>query len=706
MRRILLTLFLLLPSILIADQSIDELMRALEIAAYWDRKLNERFPVTFNHLLSTGYFATHSARMTQDGEFGIGVADAPPYLNWNGRIQPFPFLEFTLNYRVFRGCEDASIGKYGFGDYADRGANFKAALVRAEQSYYQMPGLAFGIDDFMGSKKFTTYYIVGTQVWPDYGLEVSLGWGAGTCTRGPSRGFFGGFNWFPLIDCANKWTKGICLSAEYDPTNYSDDPHPDGRVSRTPINVGAKYNFSNLFELSGSYIRGEAFAAAGSLHYNWGQSKGLLPKVGDPCPYTAPVDQQPLGCFRPSNVMIQSMSYALKCQGFQLTKAWINDSTLWLRLINCRYRQEEVTRMRLQYLLAALTPSNIQTVVVEIESYGLACQQYVYGREFLVRYAAHCMTPFEMNILSPREEACVCPPGEMIFYRRYDLWRARISPRLENFFGSVKGKYKYDLGVKLDLEGFLPCNWFYEAQISTTLFSDLEGIGDYDVFHPSQLPNVATDYIRYRQSHCLSWDRLYLQKSWNLGRGCFSRLAGGYFQVNYAGVAAEALWYPAHNYFALGLEGAVVRKRRYTGLGFQSKLRHFDGTTPVYSPYTTLQQYFLDFYLDVRDFRIFTKVSIGQFLARDKGVRVELTRYFENGIRLTGWMTYTNAHDQIHEENYYDRGIAVEVPFDLFYKCSSRRIWNYAMAAWLRDAGYSIWTGRDLFDTLNRERRD
>src|SRR5690606_37338589 len=116
-----------------------------------------------------------------------------------------------------------------------------------------------------------------------------------------------------------------------------------------------------------------------------------------------------------------------------------------------------------QQILAALTPSNIQTVIVHIESYGLPCQQYVYDREFLLRYADHCITPFEMDILSPRQEACPCPPADLIFHRRYELWRARVSPRMENFFGSVSGKWKYDFGLKLNLEGYLPYNCFYEV---------------------------------------------------------------------------------------------------------------------------------------------------------------------------------------------------------------------------------------------------
>src|SRR5262249_42093698 len=147
------------------------------------------------------------------------------------------------------------------------------------------------------------------------------------------------------------------------------------------------------------------------------------------------------------------------------------------------------------------------------------------------------------------------------------------------------------VGLKAELEGFLPGNVFYQFQVSNTLFTSLTHLSDFDILHPSQLPNVATDFVRYRQSRALEWDILYLQKSWNFGKGLFGRVAGGYFQINYGGIAGEALWYPACSCFAIGLEGAIVRKRNYTGLGFQNKLRHFEDHTPVFSPYTTLQQY-------------------------------------------------------------------------------------------------------------------
>lgn len=711
MLKYLLIVLLAFPTFIFANE---ELLRALEIADYWDRKDCERFPTTFNHILSTGYFTTHSARMTEDGNVAVGVATIPPYLHWNARIQPFSFLELSANYRIFRGFEDPNLGVYGFGDYADRGANFKVALVTPEQSRYRLPGLAFGIDDFMGSKKFLTYYLVGTHVCPDYGFEVSLGWGAGRYTHGPSRGFFGGFNWFPWIQWENRWTKGFCLSAELDPTNYSDpdrEPHPKGRETHSLVNYGIKYKLFEIIELSASHCCGDRFAFAGSLQYNWGRMEGFLPKIDDPLPYTNPVNREPLGCYRPEEVMMQSLQSAFKNQGFQITKAWMEDNTgktsLWICVINRCYRQECLVRKHIEYLLAALIPSNIDEIVVLIESYGVVCQKYVYRRDFLLMYRDHCMSPFEFYTLSPREnvsfpDACF---SRKIFNRRNTLCRFRPSPRFENFLGCATGKYKYDLGVQGTFEGFLPYDLYYEFQLSRTLASSIRGLCDVDLFSPSQLPIVATDYIRYRQTRALSWDMLYLQKSHSFGSGFFGRIAGGYFQVNYGGLAGELLWYPADRYLAIGLEGALVKKRRYNGLGFQSKLRQMEGFTPHFFHYDFLAQYFLSFYFDFPDLRVFTKISVGQFLARDIGGRFEVTRYFDNGIRLTGWMTATNGNDIVHGERYFDRGITVEMPFDLFYKCSSRRVWNYGMAAWLRDAGYVTTTGKPLFDIINRERR-
>ncbi|MFN0065699.1 MAG: YjbH domain-containing protein, partial [Chlamydiales bacterium] len=172
-----------------------------------------------------------------------------------------------------------------------------------------------------------------------------------------------------------------------------------------------------------------------------------------------------------------------------------------------------------------------------------------------------------------------------------------------------------------------------------------------------------------------------------------------------AGVAGELLWYPVDSCVAFGVEGAVLKKRSYTGLGFQSQLRRFDGPRETYSNYSSLQQYFLCAYLDIPSIQISCSAKGGMFLARDKGLYIDAVRYFDNGLRLGGWMTFTDAEDLVHGENYYNRGVILEIPFDFFSIRSSRKVYSNSIAAWLRDAGYMSSTGVPLFPTISTERR-
>ena len=276
-------------------------------------------------------------------------------------------------------------------------------------------------------------------------------------------------------------------------------------------------------------------------------------------------------------------------QGFRLRAAWLFEEgdQLTLSIINCTWRQEHQMRLHLEYLLQALLLPGVERVTVIIESFGLPCQQYTFSRELLDRFAAKAIGPFEFDLLTARKDAS--PVGLPTTYlRHYEHWGWFPTPRFETFFGGAKGKFKYDLGPGVSLWGQLPWGLYYEAGFSYSLFSTLHGLLDFDRYNPSQILNVATDYIRYRQEGIFSTERAYLQHCYNFGKGFFGRAALGYFQVNYAGVAAECLWYPAQSCIALGVEAALLKKRSYHGLGFQSKIRQLEGfdVTTVLTTYS------------------------------------------------------------------------------------------------------------------------
>jgi hypothetical protein len=221
--------------------------------------------------------------------------------------------------------------------------------------------------------------------------------------------------------------------------------------------------------------------------------------------------------------------------------------------------------------------------------------------------------------------------------------------------------------------------------------------------NPSKLPHVRTDNLRYFQSNTLSLEIGYLQKSWHLGRGIFFRLAGGYFEPAYGGGALEALYYPVDAHWAFGVEQATLVKRKYRGLGFTHYLQTIKHHK-IYEKKFLGMQYFGNIYYTIKSWNLDCKISIGQFLAKDRGIRMEINRWFPSGLQVSLWYTITNGHDHVNKKVYYDKGFGFYIPLDFFMKQSSRTYVGYAMSAWLRDVGAVAETGKTLYPTIRLER--
>lgn len=689
--------------------SQEDLMNDLLIVDYWNRCIYDKLPVTYNHLLQGGYFAMPSARMGQEGEIGVGYSHVPPYRNYNLRCQIFKQLELTANYRVFRGVEDPILSPLGFGDFSDKGANFKLAILLPEDSEYKLPGFAFGFDDILGTRSFRSQYLVFTQVFLKYDLEVSLGYGTERI-----RGFFGGFNLMPFR--RTKWTylQQLSLAAEYDATAYKSkkrEPHPKGRVKKSPINYGIKYRLWDCLDFSLSYIRGDALACSVSAYYNWGHTTGFLPKIDDSLPYKSPVITEPLGPRRPENTLVAELLFAFQRQGLDIRDINIyynecNQKVLRIATLNDTYRLEGILRCRLNHLLTALTPSDIDEVIVVIEAEGFPVQEYHYNVNLLKSFAAKEISSYELELLTPLTE--VTYPDSFascrLFGCRRECINFELSPKTHTLFGSSNGKFKFTLGLNASINGFIGDDVYYNIILGCTLINNLGKFRDFDRLNPSQLINVRSDITSYYKYRGLTLDAGYIQKNWNLGRGLYARIAGGYFEEAYGGAAAEILLYPVNCPWAIGLEAAILKKRNYSGLGFTNKVRKLKGFHPTFKKFLGSQG-FLNLYYDWECARVDFKVSIGKFLANDWGVRNEVSKYFPSGLRLTLWYTYTNGGDKINGQTYYDKGVCFSMPFDIFYTCSERTRWNYGMSAWLRDVGVQVLTGLQLFEMINDQRQ-
>jgi hypothetical protein len=689
------------------DFCSSQLFRDLETVELIDRQIEDRLPALINFQQQGGYFTMPSARTFQTGEMGLGYAFVPPYHLGSLGFQFFDHIETSGNYWIYRGVPEGNFGRLGFGDDAERSANVKFILLKREDGFPFLPDLAFGWNDFLGSCRFKSFYVVGTQGLLGCNLEATLGWG-----KGRIQGFFGGLAWTPFRRSSHL-LKDLSLVAEYDANNYKKHApeHPLGREVRSRINLGAQLSLLDCIHLSASTLRGSDWAGKISFRKNLGETDGFFPKFLDPQPYTAPIDTQPLGVLRSRQELAQELAFALQEQGFDLYRLSLipgkqgNDS-LWLKIVNLRYREEDDVRKRIQYVLAFLSPSNISSVTAVIEADGILTHEYRFRIAELQRFAQGKMGEPEFRVIAPYKEVSSPPKSyesALLYKRRKPIWMLTFRPWLRSFFGSSSGKYKYETGLSFAPEGYLFDEIYYYLNATYTVYSSTQSMKDRDLLNPSRLINVRTDSICYNQSQSFHIEQAFIQKSWNLGQGWFSRLSLGYFEMAYAGASIETLYYPVQSAWAIGFEASTLWKREYYGLGFQHKIRKLTSEGYQYFPYTGLQ-YFVDIYYQFKPLDIDFKASVGQFLARDKGVRFEGSRTFSSGLRVGLWYTLTNADDIVNNSRYYDKGFLISFPLDFFLNKSSRTRLNYSMSAWLRDCGARANNGKQLYPTLYWER--
>jgi hypothetical protein len=690
--------FLFLPLILLAEElayqdRAERLFQDLEKVREIDSALQKHVPFVCTDFGLVGYFAMPSARMPKAGLLGFGVASASPYEIWSLSAQLFDHLETVGSYFIYRGVTEPTFGHLGFGDDAERSASLKLALLKKDDGLPLLPHFALGWIDFLGTKRFHSFFVAATQEWNKANIEATLGWGCGRI-----QGFYGGLAWSPY-----QW---LTFAAEYDANNYKQHPyeHPAGRTVRSRINIGVQARIWNLATLSLHSLRGEQIAGLASLHYNLGESQGLFPKMYDP-----PICRARSERLHHGEDLSRTLASACQEAGFDLHSVYLLPQgegldALWMRIINVRYREEERVHARIQHVLAAVVPSSISRVTVVIEADGVPVYEYRFRQSDLVRYQQGTLSDAEFQVIAPLHDASAAPTEYARLYRRSSpICIFTFRPRLLTFFGSSTGKFKAQMGFSLSAEGYPFDLFYYFLQGSFTVFSQIQNLRSLDVLNPSHLINVRTDNLLYHQAHSFHLDSAYLQRSWHFGSGWFSRVAAGYFETAYGGMAAETLLFPVRAEWAIGMEGAVVWKRKYFGLKYTNRIRKLTETGLIHVPFLGVQ-YFVSFYYNYRPLNLDLRICAGQFLAKDKGIRLEGGRIFPSGLRLGLWWTFTNAKDVVNNRRYYDKGVSLTMPLDLFMNQSSRTRIGLTAAAWLRDCGARAYTGKELYQTLFWER--
>ena len=120
---------------------------------------------TFNNHGSIGLINTPTARLLDEGSFGVTFYDGTPDQKITFTSSPFDWLEASFFYTNIQGMPYPG---YEYQDYKDKGFNIKFLLK--EQG--RLPAIAVGINDIAGTGFYSSEYIVSSYEYNNFDLNL------------------------------------------------------------------------------------------------------------------------------------------------------------------------------------------------------------------------------------------------------------------------------------------------------------------------------------------------------------------------------------------------------------------------------------------------------------------------------------------------------------------------------------------------------
>jgi hypothetical protein len=103
---------------------------------------------------------------------------------------------------------------------------------------------------------------------------------------------------------------------------------------------------------------------------------------------------------------------------------------------------------------------------------------------------------------------------------------------------------------------------------------------------------------------------------------------------------------------------------------------------------------------------VLLKMSVGQYLAKDKGVTVDLSKRFDSGVLVGVYATKTNVSADEYGEGDFTKGFYISSPLDLFTVTPNRGRAQVNWTPLTRDGGQMLGRKYQLYNlTSDRDIR-
>ena len=156
------------------------------------------------------------------------------------------------------------------------------------------------------------------------------------------------------------------------------------------------------------------------------------------------------------------------------------------------------------------------------------------------------------------------------------------------------------------------------------------------------------------------------------------------YEMMFGGYGIEYLWKPFKSNLSIGVSLYNVKQRDY-----KQRLRFLDYEV------TTGHTNFIYFHPGSG---VTIDLSIGKYLAEDKGYTLDFSRRFKSGFKMGAYFTRTNLSKIEYGEGSFDKGFYFEMPFS--FLGSSENKTKITIQPLTRDGGAKLKTNNPLIYSI------
>lgn len=653
-------------------------------------------PTTTNDWGVTGLWQTPTARLGQAGQANFTFSRNSDYANLAVQLQPFEWLSGAFRYT------DVNYQRYGAqalsGDqsYKDKSVDLKLRLW--EESTW-IPQAAVGWRDLLGTGIFSGEYVVASKRAGNFDVSLGMGWGyvgkrgdisnplgrlsdrfnqrpnssnptggkfnAKAYFRGPAA-LFGG------VQYHTPWDNWV-IKAEYEGNDYQHEPFNTALPARTAVNVGVVWRAQPWLDLSLAYERGNTLLFALSAR---SQLDGLhTPKLLD-----APAVRVHPG--RPKQpAPPQQTARDIEAQTNLTITSIERQGSAWVAVASNPYLGYAAPMIdRSLAVLHRDAPADADQLALRFEQRGTQIGQVRVDRDTWAN-TKNQLLPESQRPASPRLAATQASEATPVQDTGAGPFSYGFGLSYRQSLGGPDAFVLYQLAADARAEWRLSSNTWLAGTYRLALLDNYER---FKYTAPSNLPRVRTLVREYATASRGTLPALQLTHMGQLGQNHFYLAYGGLLESMYAGVGVEYLYRPVNSRLAVGFDANAVRQRDFN--------QHFG-----------LRDYRVNtghanLYWDTGFSDLLLKASAGRYLAGDRGITLDLSKVFHNGVAIGAYATKTNVSAAQFGEGSFDKGIYLQIPFDALLPKSGPSSATIRYSPLIRDGGARLGKRYTLYE--------